>query len=304
MGLRVVEIMKASQYLNSITDEKYTSEKGYALRVKPLLENLTNPCKVLVVGVSLGGIEELDGLHYYRPDLLVYGIDLSIAAIKRRHNFAKHETEILVLSDLAHLPFGREVFDGILCSAVMHEVFSYSEDGDKNLLAALTCIERSLTEQGVLLIRDFHVPDTVTLKVTPKTIEASDFVDKFICGFRQEFEPSFVKRFQVFHGEIISDSRSIYELLVHFRMANRHFNTIEDFFYSKEIEERYFSYSVKDYKRIMKNTCLYLGRVVHHRFDKYYSVINDNFVVSEQSGKKHSLVLGFDDLYVFKRSNK
>jgi SAM-dependent methyltransferase len=289
----------ASRYLDSIVDQEYTSEVGYRLRVKPFLENmLKTPRRVLVVGVSLGGAEELDGLHHYRPDLSVCGVDLSIQAISRRQENIKNET--LILADLAQLPFCDCSFDGILCSAVMHEVYSYSRNGNKNLLAALACMEHSLSEDGLLLIREFHVPHARRLIVEPITEESSKFAVRFISSFRKDLEPTFVEKYEIVGPRISANARSIYELLVHFRMAKRHFCNMEDFFTSKEMEERYFVYSVEEYRQAIENTALQLRQIFHNRFERYYSTIGENFIVREESGENHSLVLGFDDLYMIK----
>ncbi|WP_162426849.1 class I SAM-dependent methyltransferase [Pontibacter pudoricolor] len=83
----------------------------------------------------------------------VYGADVSEAAIQRMQQLAKELAPTLpkrnfIVADLEHLPFQNDVFDVVICSAVLH--FARSEDHFKTIVEQLW---RVLKPGGMLFCR-------------------------------------------------------------------------------------------------------------------------------------------------------
>jgi len=174
-------------YLEEAVTKSYKDDytaKGLKLRAQPFLDAdlPKNPNKLLVVGVALGGAEEIEALNKYFSEYDIYGIDVSQTAVKQKLN-AK-----LVLSDIADLKFEDDYFSGIMCSAVMHEVYSYSKNGRDKVSQSISEISRVLIKGGICAIREFFVPENKQCKLICLTTEAKNFANKFIDNFRRNFD--------------------------------------------------------------------------------------------------------------------
>ena len=82
--------MKRRNYLEEAALGQYHNytKKGLKLRVQPfLMSNLPDKKKnLLVVGVALGGHEEIMALNKFFPKYKVYGIDVAKISLKQELN--------------------------------------------------------------------------------------------------------------------------------------------------------------------------------------------------------------------------
>lgn len=144
-------------------------DKAKLLRfLPPVIEGEVAP-RVLDVGAGSGDLSNtLSELGYD-----VTALDASDDAIMRiRKNFPNVTTATLLANQTHELGIG--VFDAIICSSILHEVFSYGDSIHRaghysSLKRAVESFHAALKPNGVLLVRDGVLPDnwaeegTVTL---------------------------------------------------------------------------------------------------------------------------------------------
>lgn len=286
-------------YLNDASINEYHNytEKGLKLRAKPFIESkIPNKKKnFLVVGLALGGYEEISALKHYYPDYNLYGIDIAKSVLKEKLG-AK-----LIYSDVSDMKFDSNFFSGIMCSAVMHEVYSYSQNGKKKVEKAMSEISRCLVKNGVCAIREFNLPKSEGACLKCLTSEAKLFAKKFINDFRKSFEPNFSDNYEIKDDGIVSDTIHLYELLLHFRVYKSHFKSYLEFKNSKEIEEMYLPIKKKEYYQIFKENNLKLINEEYIDFSNYYGIIENNYELYNLKGKKIKNKFGFLDLVVSKK---
>jgi len=274
---------------------RYTP-KGLKLRADPFLnvKLADSSKKLLVVGVALGGGEEIEALNKYFPNHHIYGIDVAKSALNQKVN-AK-----LIYSDIADLKFKDNFFSGIMCSAVMHEVYSYSSDGKKKVGKAISEISRVLVKDGICAIREFFVPENMPCKLICLTKESKEFAKKFIPNFRANFNNNFKREYIIKKDGIYSSRRFLTELMLHFRVVDSHFNSIQDFLNSKEIEEEYLPMSLIDYSELIWENGMDIISVKYINFPKYHAVINRHFRLFDMNNKEVKNKYGFIDI-VFRK---
>jgi len=285
-------------YLDEAVRKHYDtySNKGLQLRVQPFLQTELpkNPARLLVVGIALGGEEEIEAMNTYFPSYEVYGVDVARSAL---HIKSKAK---LIYSDICSLNFENNFFSGVMCSAVLHEVYSFKKDGKKEVKRAIKEIYRALAIGGIAAIREFFVPSEEEARLFCITEESFQFSKQFIEIFRKNLEKDLRKNFILEGREVFSSKRLLTDLMLHFRVAKIHFKSFEDFFRSKEAEEIYLPLSEEDY---IKNIESAGGKVVNTSyidFPNYYETIEKNFKLMDNKGNKIKNKFGFVDI-VFKK---
>jgi SAM-dependent methyltransferase len=124
----------------------------------PIVEGRPAP-RVLDVGAGGGEFAE----HLRLAGYDVTALDASNDAIDRiRKNFPKVTTARYLANHVDEL--GSEIFDAIICSSILHEVFSYGDDVHKaghlsSIDRAFDSFNKALTPGGTLIIRDGVLPD-------------------------------------------------------------------------------------------------------------------------------------------------
>lgn len=133
-------------------------DKSRLLKYLPSIEDPTNPPRILDVGS--GGGEFAHALSLMGYD--VTALDVSEEAINRiKFRYSELDT-IQALANHTQ-DFGHEVFDVIICSSILHEVFSYGDDVHRtghvsSISRAVQSFRESLKTGGLLLIRDGVLP--------------------------------------------------------------------------------------------------------------------------------------------------
>jgi ubiquinone/menaquinone biosynthesis C-methylase UbiE len=173
----------AQKYL-SMTEAIYSSESQKKTRAKlePLAQFLPNPQTVVSVGIGSG--EEVQVAAKLFSDAQVYGLDISRGAIlSAREKFALSDNE-WIEGSATNLPFKENSVDGIIMSAIMHEVYSYVPDGKQAWRQAIREVATKLAENGAFLLRDFEAPDVkgvITMHIT------SNVARQFYEFFREHY---------------------------------------------------------------------------------------------------------------------
>ena len=285
-------------YLDEAVNSKHYSytNKGLQARAQPFLSTglPSKPKRILIVGMALGGEEEVKAMKYYFPKYQVYGIDVAKSALRHQLN-AK-----LFHADVAKMAFEDNFFAGVMCSAVMHEVFSFSNNGIEKVEKAIAEMHRVLVPGGIAAIREFFVPENQDAHLLCLTSEAEDFTHKFIETFRKNFDKSMRGQFRIEGNKVYADIRLLTEIMLHGRVAFVH-SDLKEFFQSKEIEERYLPLSLTEYARMAWQQGFEIIGVSYNDFSKYYEIIEKHFKITDTQGNQLKNVFGFTDILLRKK---
>lgn len=176
-----------AEYCEAIS--RFTPEeiKEYNQKLKPIKDNLTNPENIVSVGVG-GGIEVYVLSKFFPTQKTkVIGLDLSNNALQiAKKNLLEHDTEpILLQSSAVNMALKDNSVDGVVFSSIMHEIYSYTENGKESWEKAICEAARILKPGGVLLLRDFAAPDIRgDIQLNLLTTEAKNFYNYFRNKFR------------------------------------------------------------------------------------------------------------------------
>ncbi len=172
--------------INKCDEEEFLSFKR---KLEPIARFSKNPHTIVSVGVG-GGLELRVLADIFKGDkeTRIIGVDLSEKAIDRAGRYlAQHNVQAsLVQSSAIQMPFKyhNSEINGIVLSAVMHEIYSYVEDGKDSWKKAIEESVSTLSQEGILLLRDFAAP-----KITDdvKLSFLDDEVKVFYNYFRRRF---------------------------------------------------------------------------------------------------------------------
>lgn len=155
-------------------------------KYESILSFASNPKRVVCIGV--GGWEELFVLSsFFGTDTVICGLDLSNKMAEwAKGNLAKHGIgSEIILGSAAKMPFADSSVDVFVASAVFHEIYSYAYDGNAALRDVLGEISRKLSDEGILLLRDFFCADPrVHVELHLKTPLSRKFYDYFHTQYR------------------------------------------------------------------------------------------------------------------------
>jgi len=169
--------------------ERMAGSLGDKARLLEYLPKVTETKVPRVLDVGAGGGEFANELSKLGYD--VTALDASDDAIMRmRSNFPLLTTAKFLANHADEL--GEGSFDVVICSSILHEVFSYGDDIHNaghisSIGRAFEAFERLLVRGGVLLIRDGVLPDnwddegTVTLGREGKAEDVKAYLD--MCPF-------------------------------------------------------------------------------------------------------------------------
>lgn len=174
------------------------------------------PGNVLDVGAGGGDLAEymrLAQAHKY-GEREVFAIDGSKESVKRiKQNYPLvNSSELMVDELLAH--FGENSFDNIVCSSILHEVYSYGGYDVNKIHHALNDFYKMLRPGGRLLIRDGVMPDNheddIVLNFADEQ-ESAHFLLKY-----QEIAPYYGNQVNIKdynNGSVLCNMRSAMEIL-------------------------------------------------------------------------------------------
>lgn len=168
--------------LTETQDEVYFARMRSALGDKSRIVDFVKPGTVLDVGAGGGELSEV----IRQAGNEVFDLDGSSEAIKHiQEDFPKIHA-LLGLTENARELFSDETFDTIVCSSVLHEVYSYGNtNGNKmsleTVIETLNDFFKLLKPGGVLIIRDGVMPTQwdKDVIVRLKTQDAIDFLEMY-----------------------------------------------------------------------------------------------------------------------------
>lgn len=242
------------------------------------------PKRILNIGIG-NGLELITLYKIYKKEIKIIGIDVSTTSIDlakkliAKNNIGPNQIE-LIKGNATSLSFPDGYFDIIFMNSLLHEVFSYSPNGNRAWKLAIEEAYRVLALQGLLYIEDFAATNE-SEKV--KIIFKSDFAKRFYNYFCKEYR-SF-NSWGKTHAKLFSKDRKLIiknmpvlkkeedtvilgpalslELLTHFKIFNNDLNsgmtTLGDREWI-EINERYYPSTDGIYN--LSGTDLYIKKVL------------------------------------------
>lgn len=193
-----INIESAKQHLDNVPDQYFeminenteAEFQSFIKKLEPIRRFLQNPTLVMSVGVG-GGLELRSLAELFKGDenTKIIGLDLSKKALdtakKYLDKYGVHA--LLVQSGAVNMPFKQNNthVNGIVLSAIMHEIYSYVEDGKSAWKKAVQEASITLSENGILLLRDFAAPETNDIiEVSFLNQDVEDFYEYFRTRFR------------------------------------------------------------------------------------------------------------------------
>lgn len=207
-----------------------------------------------ILDIGAGGGEFSDKLSQLGYN--VTAIDASDDAIMRiRQKFPHITTATLLANHVDDL--GEEEFDVIVCSSILHEVFSYANDVNskgsyQSLTDAFKAFHKVLKTGGLFLIRDGVLPENWEDEGTIELLEGHDTSSVFkyleMCPFANGFVKSglgnIVKLEQVGAKTFKGNVRSLLEFSYTYTWG------LDS--YPRETQELYAVKTVEEYKELLE----------------------------------------------------
>jgi SAM-dependent methyltransferase len=232
--------------------ERMAKSLGDKLQIVEQLPTPTDSYSPKVLDIGAGGGEFAHALT--ELGFTVTALDASADAVEHmKTNFPKLHAVQLLANHAEEL--GLESYDAVICSSILHEVFSYGDDergrGDYNSLTeALKAFNTVLKPGGVLVIRDGVRPrywnDTATVTVLNGDDEAvTAYLNQ--CPFANGSIPGAIGRLVELtkerDGSYTGNLRSVYEFYMTYNWG------VEN--YHREAHELYGVLSLDQYASLL-----------------------------------------------------
>lgn len=166
---------RETHQLESRYFERMAASLGDKMKIIEALPPVTATHAPRVLDVGAGGGEFSHALEEF--GYTVVALDASDDAIMRmREKFPELTTVKMLANEAANL--GENSFDAIVCSSILHEVYSYGDNQHKkgeleSLKVALQALKIVLKPGGTLVIRDGVKPDAWQEPASVRVIDGS-----------------------------------------------------------------------------------------------------------------------------------
>lgn len=145
--------------------EAYFSGMDASMQQKIALTTAHFPARGRIADMGSGsGSGTFDLARLYR-DLRLVGIDINAVTIEYSRKHYKSENLEYAVGDISENVFPENSLDGILDSSVLHHVTSFNDFDAAQIAKTLKNQVAQLKAGGVLIIRDFVVPDEAEKRV-------------------------------------------------------------------------------------------------------------------------------------------
>ena len=187
----VNELDPRTAYLVANTDKEYFAalnpSEVYLSKLNALKQQL--PKADVIASLGMAGGEDICTLaQLYGDETKLVGIDISPVALEIARNTTRTagvKAEFME-SNATSLDIPNWSIDEIVLSAVMHEVYSYADDGKDAFTKAIGEVYKKISPGGCIFISDFAAPRLEgRVGILPKTPEAAQFIDYFVHSFRK-----------------------------------------------------------------------------------------------------------------------
>ena len=256
------ELNLGNEYLLERTNEDYFSairpSELYLSKLHALKEHLLKARVVASLGMA-GGEDLCTLAKMYGEGTRLIGVDISPIALElaRRATLAAGLKVDFIQGNATSLNISDRSVDGFVLSAILHEVYSYAEDGKYAFAKTIEETYRKTSIDGCIFISDFAAPGIEgKASLQPKSKEAEKFINYFTNNFRKfndiqkhikkplaSNDPLYVKSGTETDSHLYLTSAFISEALWHFKYYKKNSDcgrTFDnDFPLWKEINEVY-----------------------------------------------------------------
>jgi ubiquinone/menaquinone biosynthesis C-methylase UbiE len=240
------EVTPGTAYLLAHSDEAYfgaiRSSQTYLSKLYRLKEYLPEAGTIVSLGMAGGGdLCTLDGM--YGEETRLIGIDISPVALElaRRATSAAGVKADFIERNATRLDIPNGSVDGFILFAILHEVYSYAEDGKSAFVKAIEESFRKTSRNGCIFISDFAGPKIKgQASLKPRSDEATQFIDYFLHNFRKfnDTEQPLANNDRhrmnssTWEGDVLhSDTALVSEVLWHFKHFRKN---VGNFTFDKE----------------------------------------------------------------------
>lgn len=185
------ELDPRAAYLVANTDKEYFAalnpSEVYLSKLNALKQQL--PKADVIASLGMAGGEDICTLaQLYGNETKLIGIDISPVALA----IARNTTRVagvkaeFIESSATNLDIPDRSISGFVLSAVMHEIYSYADDGKDAFAKAISEVYKKISPDGCIFISDFAAPRLEErVRILPKSLEAAQFIDYFVHSFRR-----------------------------------------------------------------------------------------------------------------------
>lgn len=140
--------------------EEYFAGMDASMQQKIALTTAHFPVKGKIADMGSGsGSGTFDLARLYK-NLELVGVDINPVTVEYSRNHYKAENLTFTVGDIAENVFAENSLDGVLDSSVLHHVTSFNDYDTDQIYKTLKNQVAQLRTGGVLIIRDFVVPDS------------------------------------------------------------------------------------------------------------------------------------------------
>ena len=238
--------------------EAYFAGMDASMQQKIALTTAHFPSRGRIADMGSGsGSGTFDLARLYR-ELEIVGVDINPLTIEYSKNHYNAENLTFVVGDIAENVFPRNSLDGILDSSVLHHVTSFNEFDVGQIAKTLSNQVAQLKTRGVLIIRDFVVPDEAE-KIVYLDVPNDDGTDSgeipelstaaLFKVFARDFRSSLNMNESVSYQKLESPRKNFVRFATTLKYAAE-FILRKDYrdHWSPEILEEYTYYSQKDFE--------------------------------------------------------
>ncbi|MBC7931700.1 MAG: methyltransferase domain-containing protein [Rubrivivax sp.] len=139
--------------------EAYFAGMDASMQQKVALTTAHFPVRGRIADMGSGSGRGTYDLACLYGGLELVGVDINRVSVERAGREFQRPNLSYVLGDISEMVFPAESLDGILDSSVLHHVTSFNDFDVSRVLAALDNQVAQLKTGGVIVIRDFVIPD-------------------------------------------------------------------------------------------------------------------------------------------------
>lgn len=139
--------------------EAYFAGMDASMQQKVALTTAHFPVRGCIADMGAGSGRGTYDLACLYGGLELIGVDINPISVERANRQFQHSNLSYVVGDISEMVFPAESLDGILDSSVLHHVTSFNDFDVNRVLAALDNQVAQLKTGGVIIIRDFVIPD-------------------------------------------------------------------------------------------------------------------------------------------------
>lgn len=250
------ELEPGNEYLLACTDQEYFNtikpNDAYLSKLSRLRDNL--PLAKLIVSLGMAGGEDICTLaELYGEQTKLIGVDISPVALElaRKATLAMGVEAEFIEGNVTKLNMPDRSIDGFVLSAILHEVYSYADDGKNAFSKTIQEAYSKTAEGGCIYISDFAAPRIEErLRLRPKSNEAKQFIDYFIANFRtfngvkknrkgkfDYAERSYGSSYIDENSMLFSESSFVSEVLWHFKHYKKVFG--DDYSFNSDLQKKW-----------------------------------------------------------------